>query len=123
MPQTLPVVVIKSRRARPFFARHPWVFVNSIDRIDGNPEPGDEVRVVSHDGQFIARGLFNLRSAIRVRLYRWTDEPIDDSFLAGLLSRALQLRVGLLGMDGPDSAARLVFSEGRRPLGADGGPI
>ena len=112
MPQSLPVVVIKTRRARPFFARHPWVFVNSIDRVDGSPEPGDEVRVVSHDGQFIARGLFNPRSAIRVRLYRWTDEPIDNPFLAGLLTRALQLRANFLELDGPDSAARLVFSEG-----------
>ena len=111
MPQ-LPLVVIKPRRARPFFARHPWVFVNSIDRVEGDPEPGDEVRVVSHDGQFIARGLFNHRSAIRVRLYRWADQPIDEPFLAGLLTRALQLRSDTLGMTGPGSACRLVFSEG-----------
>lgn len=112
MPQQSPLIVIKPRRARPFFARHPWVFVNSIDRVEGSPEPGDEVRVVSHEGQFIARGLFNPRSAIRVRLYRWSDEPVDDSFLAGLLARALQLRTETLKLTGPGSAARLVFSEG-----------
>ena len=112
MPQPLAAVVIKPRRARPFFARHPWVFVNSIDRIDGQPEPGDEVRVVSHEGQFIARGLFNPRSAIRVRLYRWDDQPIDNPWLAGLLARSLQLRREILGPPGPESAARLVFSEG-----------
>ena len=70
---SLPRVVIKPRRARPFFARHPWVFVTSIERVEGDPAPGDEVAVVSHEGQFIARGLFNHRSAIRVRLYRWED--------------------------------------------------
>ena len=112
MPQPLPAVVIKPRRARPFFARHPWVFVNSIDRVDGQPEPGDEVRVVSHEGQFIARGLFNPQSAIRVRLYRWDDQPIDDPWLAGLLDRALQLRRETFGPSGPESATRLVFSEG-----------
>ena len=34
---SLPRVIIKPRRARPFFARHPWVFVTSIDRVEGDP--------------------------------------------------------------------------------------
>ena len=112
MDNSLPRVVIKPRRARPFFARHPWVFVNSIDRVDGDPEPGDEVRVFSAEGRFIARGLFNHRSAIRVRLYRWVDEPIDDAFLGSLMLEALKLRGDALGLNGPKSAARLIFSEG-----------
>jgi len=112
MATSLPRVVIKPRRARLFFARHPWVFVNSIDQVEGDPEPGDEVRVVSHDGQFIARGLFSHRSAIRVRLYRWTDDPIDDPFLAGLLTQAIQLRTATLNLVGPGTATHLVLSEG-----------
>ncbi len=108
---SLPLVVIKPRRARPFFARHPWVFVTSIERVEGDPKPGDEVIVVSYEGQFIARGLFNHKSAIRVRLYRWEDAPIDDEFLTSRLVQALSLRTDLLGLAGPKSAARLVFSE------------
>ncbi len=108
---SLPRVVIRPRRARPFFARHPWVFVTSIERVEGDPAPGDEVAVVSHEGQFIARGLFNHRSAIRVRLYRWEDAPIDEEFLSGRLAEALALRSGPLDLGGPKSAARLVFSE------------
>jgi 23S rRNA (cytosine1962-C5)-methyltransferase len=104
-------VVIKARRARPFFARHPWVFVTSIERVEGDPQPGDEVAVVSQEGQFIARGLFNHRSAIRVRLYRWEDAPIDEAFLEARLKQAIELRTGLLGIDGPKSAARLIYSE------------
>ena len=30
----LPRVVLLPRRARPFFARHPWVFAGSIGRTD-----------------------------------------------------------------------------------------
>ena len=108
---SLPRVVIKPRRARPFFARHPWVFVTSIDRVEGDPAPGDEVAVFSYEGQFIGRGLFNHKSSIRVRLYRWDDEPIDDAFLAARLQGAIGMRTGLLGLEGPGSAARLVFSE------------
>jgi 23S rRNA (cytosine1962-C5)-methyltransferase len=108
---SLPRVVIKPRRARPFFARHPWVFVTSIDRVEGDPQPGDEVVVVSYEGQFIARGLFNHRSSIRVRLYRWADEPIDREFLASKIAGACSMRSDLLGLCGPKSACRIVFSE------------
>jgi 23S rRNA (cytosine1962-C5)-methyltransferase len=108
---SLPRVVIKPRRARPFFARHPWVFVTSIERVEGDPAPGDEVAVVSYEGQFIARGLFNHRSSIRVRLYRWEDTAIDEAFLAARLAEALTMRSDLLGLAAPRSAARLVFSE------------
>ena len=106
-----PRVVIKPRRARPFFARHPWVFVTSIDRVEGDPRPGDEVVVVSSEGQFIARGLYNHRSSIRVRLYRWDDRPIDEPFLAAKLADAQAMRLSL-GLPGPETSAfRLVFSE------------
>ena len=108
---SLPRVVIKPRRARPFFARHPWVFVTSIDRVEGDPSPGDEVILVSYEGQFIARGLFNHRSAIRVRLYRWEDRPIDEEFLTFKLADALAMRSDLLRLGGPKSACRVVFSE------------
>lgn len=104
-------VVIKPRHARPFFARHPWVFANSIASVEGSPGPGEEVMVVSHQGQPIARGLYNLSSAIRVRLYRWEDRPIDDDFLSAQLARAIDLRRSTLKIDGPGSACRLVFSE------------
>ena len=64
-------VVVKSRRALPFFSRHPWVYSGAIARIDGDPAVGDEVRLMTSRGEFIARGLFNPQSNIRVRLYRW----------------------------------------------------
>ncbi|HWE37118.1 MAG TPA: class I SAM-dependent rRNA methyltransferase [Isosphaeraceae bacterium] len=114
----LPRVILKPRKARPFFARHPWVFGGSVARVEGLPsEPsadaGDcpEVAVVSHEGQFVARGLLNPNGAIRVRLYRWDDAPLDDDFWRGRLEAAIRLRRELLGLDGPRTACRLVFSE------------
>jgi 23S rRNA (cytosine1962-C5)-methyltransferase len=104
-------VTLKPRRARPFFARHPWLFVNSIATVHGPAEPGTEVIVRSHEGTLIARGLLNPHSAIRVRLYRWTDEPLDEAFWSGRLDAALALRRDVLRRDLPGSAARLVFSE------------
>jgi 23S rRNA (cytosine1962-C5)-methyltransferase len=103
---------VKPRRARPFFARHPWVFVSSIERVEGEPAPGDEVEVFSHERQFIARGLYNPHSAIRVRLYRWTNEPLDEVYWSRLLAQAVGLRQERLGLGGPRSAYRVVASEG-----------
>ena len=28
-------VVVRNRRAQPFFGRHPWVFVGAVDRVNG----------------------------------------------------------------------------------------
>jgi 23S rRNA (cytosine1962-C5)-methyltransferase len=107
-------VVVKPRRARPFFARHPWVFVTSIARVEGEPAPGDEVEVFSHERQFIARGLFNPHSAIRVRLYRWENAPLDEAYWSVLMGGAIHLRHEVLGLGrgGPGQAYRVVSSEG-----------
>jgi len=107
-------IIVKPRRARPFFARHPWVFVTSIARVEGEPAPGEEVEVYSHERQFIARGLFNPHSAIRVRLYRWEAAPLDDAYWSALLDASLALRRDVLGLglDGPGRAYRVVSSEG-----------
>lgn len=105
------VVRLKPRRASPFLNRHPWVFAGAIDRVSGNPQPGDEVLLQTHDAQFVARGLFNPHSSIRVRLYAWEeDQPLDDAFLHARLKDALALRQTVLDCSQTDSY-RLVFSE------------
>jgi 23S rRNA (cytosine1962-C5)-methyltransferase len=65
---SLPCVILKAKRAQPFYARHPWVFAGAVDRIEGNPADGDEVELRSQANHFIAKGLFNSQSKIRVRL-------------------------------------------------------
>ena len=103
-------VVLQPKRARPFYGRHPWVYAGAIAHVEGDPADGDEVDVVSHTGNFIARGLFNSQSKIRVRLYTWqADTPLDRTFFKEKLEAALRLRRDILRLDGPH---RLVFSEG-----------
>jgi 23S rRNA (cytosine1962-C5)-methyltransferase len=104
--------LLKPRKARPFFGRHPWVLDSAIDRIEGSPADGDVVDLCCEDTRFIARGIFNSRSRISVRLYTWNEaEPLDETFWRRRLESALQLR-NVLGYDPPEGAARLVFSEG-----------
>ncbi|MBS0209779.1 MAG: class I SAM-dependent rRNA methyltransferase [Planctomycetes bacterium] len=104
-------VFVKPRQARPFFGRHPWVLASSVDRVEGPAADGDVVRLVSDRGQFIAHGIYNSHSRIRVRLYDWNESAmLDDAWLAERLRGALALRHNL-GLADPAGATRLVSSE------------
>jgi 23S rRNA (cytosine1962-C5)-methyltransferase len=104
--------VLQARRARPFYGRHPWVFAGAVSHTEGDPADGDEVDLVSHTGNFIARGLYNSQSKLRVRLYTWRpDTPLDEAFFKEQLRAAIRLREQL-GLMAPDGACRLVNSEG-----------
>jgi 23S rRNA (cytosine1962-C5)-methyltransferase len=107
-----PRVVLQPRRARPFYGRHPWVYPGAIAAVAGAPADGAEVDLYSHEGQFVARGLYNSKSKIRVRLYTWdADTALDRAFFRSRLQAALHLRGPILGLDEPGQACRLVFSE------------
>jgi 23S rRNA (cytosine1962-C5)-methyltransferase len=106
-------VILRPRRARPFYGRHPWVYPGAIAAVAGTPADGAEVDLVSHAGHFVARGLYNSQSKIRVRLYSWSpDVPLDRAFFRDRLEAAIRLRRDILRLDGPGRACRLVFSEG-----------
>ena len=64
-------VVLQPRRARPFYGHHPWVYAGAVAAVEGEPADGDVVDLFSHAGDFVARGLYNGKSKIRVRLYTW----------------------------------------------------
>ena len=108
---SVPRVILKAKRAQPFFSRHPWVFAGAIESVEGEPADGAEVDVHSSAGNFIARGLYNGRSKIRVRLYSWVPEQaLDREFFRERLLRAIRFREAI-GLRGPDRGCRLVFSE------------
>lgn len=105
-------VVLKPRKARPFFGRHPWVLDSAVDRVEGSPADGDVVDLLTDQGKFIARGVINSHSRIRVRLYSWNaTEALDETFWRARLQAAAELRTRL-GLDDRGQAARMVSSEG-----------
>ena len=120
-------VVLKPRKAQPFYGRHPWVLASAVDRVepvDGKRDEaaldGQPVDLVTPQGAFIARGFYNSRSRLRVRLYSWSrEQPLDAAFFRERLVSAIDLRRAL-GYEPPldadsklrrHSATRLVFSE------------
>jgi 23S rRNA (cytosine1962-C5)-methyltransferase len=105
-------VVLRREKRGTFFARHPWVLEKSLVSAPGDLTDGQPVDLVLPDGRWVARGIFNSRSRIRVRLYSWNpDQGLDERLWHDRLERAVALREEL-GLLGAHQAARLVFSEG-----------
>ena len=75
---------------------HPWVFSGAIHHIDGRPEEGDVVRVISADGRFLAVGHIQIGS-IAVRVLSFEDITIDRSFWKERLSAAYDVRKSIFG--------------------------
>ena len=95
---------------------HPWVFSGAIHHIDGRPEEGDVVRVVSADGRFLAVGHIQIGS-IAVRVLSFEDIDIDRTFWQQRLSAAYAVRKSIFpqwskGNGQLTNAFRLVHGEG-----------
>lgn len=89
---------------------HPWVFSGAIERMDDGIEEGDIVDVITHYGDFIARGHFQ-RGSIMVRILTFDDEPIDDGYWQQRLSVASDVRKKM-NFGTQTDAYRLVHGEG-----------
>jgi 23S rRNA (cytosine1962-C5)-methyltransferase len=105
---------LKSSREKSLLRKHPWVFSGAIDRVEGDPGPGDTVEIVDGGGRFLARAAYSPASQIRARVWSFAEEvPIDREFFRGRIERAIESR-RKLGMLGADAACRLVFAESDR---------
>lgn len=82
---------LKPGKEKSLLRRHPWVFESAIAR--GGADPGETVRVESHDGQFLAWAAFSPSSQIRARAWSFVEtQRIDAAFLQALCTRAVQAR-------------------------------
>ncbi len=85
------IVTISPSREKPILNRHPWVFSGAIQDVQ-DAAPGTIVDVVTHKGEFLARGYWNPKSQIQVRILTWQDEPIDDVWWQRQLKQAIESR-------------------------------
>ena len=89
-------------------AGKPWIFENQLDWADDICEDGGIVDVLDSRMRFAARGYFNSRSKITVRvLTRGENETIDREFFRRRIERAWQVRQAL----GFENSCRVVFGE------------
>lgn len=85
------IITIRAGREKPILQQHPWIFSGAIASAK-DAAPGDIVTVVSSKGDFLARGYWNAKSQIQVRILTWQDEPIDDDWWRRMLRRAIEAR-------------------------------
>ena len=91
---------------------HPWIFSGAVQKIEGEPEEGEVVRVLTSEGQFIAVGQWQIGS-IAVRVMSFEYEPIDAGFWRKRIKIAYELRraIGVAGREDNDTY-RLIHGEG-----------
>ncbi|MBN3854321.1 MULTISPECIES: class I SAM-dependent rRNA methyltransferase [unclassified Paraburkholderia] len=103
------IVTLKPSKEKSLLRRHPWVYANAIDRVDGKPASGATVIVRAHDGRFLARAAYSPHSQIRARVWSFDEnEPIDHAFFKRRVQRALAHRQAMVRNTG---AVRLIFGE------------
>jgi 23S rRNA (cytosine1962-C5)-methyltransferase len=88
------------------------VLSGSVDGVDGDPQPGDPVTVISAAGEPLGTGDYDPGSQIRVRVCTFGPEPIDpdEGWLEARLDAAVQWRSGHPLLADTD-AIRLVHAE------------
>ena len=94
---------------------HPWVFSGAIESITEGLKPlaeGDIVDVVTKQGEFIARGHWQIGS-IAVRVLSFERESIDQAWWNRRIAEARHVReaLGLIGNE-TTTCYRLVHGEG-----------
>ncbi|MGD8244393.1 MAG: class I SAM-dependent rRNA methyltransferase [Anaerolineae bacterium] len=93
---------------------HPWLFDSAIRQQSHEGRPGDLAVVFDRKGRFLAVGLFDPLSVIRVRvLARGEPIPIDRDWFRRKLASAAQLRAPLLEqpVEAATTGYRLVHGE------------
>jgi len=86
-------IILKPGRDKSLRHRHPWIFSGAIERVEGDPGLGETVRVMGHDGAFLARAAINPQSQIRARV--WTFDPaeeVDADFMRRRVRESVQRR-------------------------------
>ena len=101
------IIKLRDGKERSLQKRHPWVFESSI--TGGKADPGETVRVIGHDGAFLAWAAFSPTSQIRLRAWSFIEaERIDASFFERRIAAAVAIRARLpIASDG----MRLIHGE------------
>ncbi len=108
----MPFLILKPSREKSITRRHPWIFSGAIERLEGNPQPGETVTIHAQDGTPLALAAYSPQSQIAARIWSFNpEEKIDPAFLRLRLQRALTSRNPITNNQLPLTAYRLVNAE------------
>lgn len=104
----LPIISLKAKRN----SLHPWIFDRMIRHPQPRLKPGTLVEVISREGAFVGRGIYNDKSNIGVRLLTENiSEPLDKEFFSKKLEQAKTLREDILEIHKTSDSYRLIHGE------------
>ena len=101
---------LKQGREIPVRRGHPWIFSGALQSIEDDDAGVGVVEVFDSRRRWIARGLYNPKSQIRIRVLTTRDEEIGAKFFSRRLTQALSGRERYF--NGATNAYRLVNGEG-----------
>lgn len=105
------VIVLAAGREKSIARRHPWIFSGAIAQTYGTPRSGQAVRVLSHDGRFLAWAAFSAQSQIRARVWSWNEaDTIDAAFIERHVAQSIERRLPVPG----EAGVRLINAEADR---------
>ena len=104
------ILKLNAGREKSLLRRHPWIFSSALQKLDGEPESGSTVDLLSSDGKFLARASYSPHSQIRARVWTFTDEPVDADFFRKRICAAIAQR-STLNLQHFSNAYRLIHAE------------
>ncbi len=107
----MPALTLKPGREKSLLRRHPWIFSGALERVDGDPAPGETLDVLDAKGGFLARAAYSPSSQIRARV--WTFDPleqVDADFFRRRIRTALAQRA-TFSLSSVTDALRLIHAE------------
>ena len=106
-----PLCTITPKAEAAILRGHPWVYDAEILSLDGEPDNGAVVDVVSRKGRYLGTGFYSEHSKIRVRLLsRNTNDRFDEAFWRRKLQWAWEYRKSVMSPEYLD-ACRIIFGE------------
>ena len=106
-----PKITITPKGEAALTGGHPWVYEGEVTAMDGTPEDGALVDVVSRKGSWLGCGFYNSHSKIRVRLLsRNANDDFSDAFWERRVRYAWDYRKTVMG-ETDSRCCRVIFGE------------
>ncbi|MFC1237483.1 class I SAM-dependent methyltransferase [Vibrio sp. F74] len=103
-------IYLEKGRDKSLRRKHPWIFSRGVHKVEGEPELGETVNVLAHNGEWLAKAAYSPISQIRARVWSFQKEEIDTAFFVKRIRQAQLLREDTIERDGL-TGYRLIAAE------------
>ncbi len=105
-------VTIRNGKEKQLLRHHPWVFSGAIKETEPRFEEGGWADVYTEEGRFIAKGYYDEKSHIILRLLSWDkDEEVGAGFVRDLVKKSILRRKEFFSSGSTTNAFRLIHGD------------